>query len=492
MELDPQFIKPIINLGLNLNKAGKFEEGLPLLEKALLIAPEVDFIFGNLLHAKMKLGLWKDFESDLTKVINGLKNKRRIIHPFHFMSLMDDPQLQQLAAEIYAQSRPKIALQSKEFSRDTNKKIKLAYFSADFQNHPVTHLTAELYELHDPNKFEIYAFSSGIENDDAPRLRLKKAFKEFIDITTLSDDEVINLARSKGIDIAVDLGGYTENARIGVFERRVAPIQVSYLGYLGTLGSRYVDYILGDAEVIPTENEKFFSEKIIRLPNCYQINDSKRSISERIFTRSEFGLPDEGFVFCCFNHGYKITPEVFSSWCHILQNVEGGVLWIYESNKGLSENLRLEAKARGVSPDRLVFSGALPVPEYLARYRLADLFLDTFPYNAGTTASDALWAGLPVLTRSGKSFPSRMAGSILKAIGLPELVCHTIADYEDLAVELATNRPRLESIQQKIVSNRLSTPLFDSAQTTRNIEQAYQIMYTHYLEGRAPENINLT
>lgn len=491
LDLDPQFIKPKINLGLNLNKARKFNEGLPLLEEVLVMAPDVDFIFGDIVHAKMKLGLWKDFESDLIKVLDGIKNGRRIIHPFHFLSLIDDPHLQQSAAEIYAKSRPQVAKNTKEFSALKNTKIKVAYFSADFQNHPITHLTAELYELHDTNKFEIYAFSSGLENDDAPGKRVQKAFHEFIDITTLSDEEVLTLARSKGIDIAVDLGGYTENSRIGVFEKRVAPVQVSYLGYLGTLGSPCMDYILADREVIPPESRQFFSEKIAYLPNCYQINDRKRTISDRIFTRSEFGLPDKGFIFCCFNYGYKITPEVFASWCRILQRVDQSVLWIYESNKGLANNLREEAKSRGVSPDRIIFSGVLPVPEYLARYQLADLFLDTFPYNAGTTTSDALWVGLPVLTRSGKTFSSRMAGSILKAIAIPELITYTIADYEDLAVELATNGTKLDSIRKKISANKISTPLFNSPQTAKNIEKAYQMMYTRYLDGKSPENIDL-
>jgi protein O-GlcNAc transferase len=491
LSLDPQFARALINLGLNLNQAGKYDEGIALLEKAHALQPDVDFIFGHIIHGKMQIGFWANYEKDLERVKNNVSNGQRIIHPLNFLSLVDDPYLQQRAAEIYAQSRPHGSPHIRELNQQKNKKIRVAYFSADFQNHPVTHLTAELYELHDKDIFEIYAFSSGFKTNDEQRLRLMKSFDEFIDILSLSDDEVISLAKSKGIDIAVDLGGYTDKARIGVFEKRVAPVQVSYLGYLGTLGSSCMDYIFADHNVIPIESQKFFSEKIAYLPQGYQINDRQRVIANSKFTRAQFNLPDEGFIFCSFNNSYKINPEVFSSWCRILKRVDGSVLWLYESNRWIAENLRREAEFRGVDPSRLIFSGVLPVPEYLARYRLADLFLDTFPYNAGTTASDALWSGLPVLTRSGKSFPSRMAGSILKAIDLPELITYSIGEYEELAVELATHRSKLQCIRKKIEANRMSTPLFDSPQTTKNIERAFQIMYSRYLDGKDPENIEL-
>lgn len=491
IELNSQCVKALINLGLNLNQAGNLSEGVYLLERALKIEPNADFIFGNLLHAKMQLGIWQNHASDLSAIIDGVLEERRIIHPFHLLSLVDDPNLQRKASEIYANSRRSVKQNFEKSITNKSLKIKVGYFSADFHNHPVTRLTAELFELHDPNQFEIYAFSSGIKDDDLMRRRLKAAFHEFIDITHLSDDEAVCIARSKELDIAVDLGGYTEGARIGVFERRAAPIQVSYLGYLGTLGAPYIDYILADREVIPVEYQNSYAEKVIRLPNCYQINDRKRLISDRKITRAEFGLPEKDFVYCCFNHGYKITPEVFFSWCRILQRVDNSVLWLYESSKSIVKNFRAEAQLCGVIPERLIFSGTLPVSEYLARYRLADLFLDTYPYNAGTTANDALWSGLPVLTRSGKSFPSRMAGSILKAIGTPELVTQTIKEYENLAVELANNKESLRSLQKKIATNKMSMPLFDSPKTTKNIESAYLILYKRYLEGRNLENINL-
>ena len=489
--IDPLFDRAQINFGLNLCRLGRQKEGIPILEGALKSRQDLDFLYGDILAAKMQVCSWDNYSQELSTVVNGVRDGYRIASPFVLLSLIDDPALQLKAAKIYAQSKFSIQRANKFFSKERHLKIRIGYFSSDFRNHAITNLTAELFELHDKNTFEIYAFSSGLKNEDEQKQRLKKAFNEFIDISELSDEQAVNLSRQLGIDIAVDLGGYTENARIGIFERRAAPIQISYLGYLGTLGAPHMDYIFTDHEIIPKEYQPFYAEKAVYLPDCFQINDRKRAIAKTNFSRSDFGLPSEGFVFCSFNNSYKITPEIFSSWCRILQKVEDSVLWLYEANKGMVENLQREASSRGVNSERLIFGGTLRIPEYLARYRLADLFLDTFPYNAGTTASDALWAGLPVLTLSGKTFPSRMAGSILKAINLPGLVTHTIAEYENLAVELATNKPMLKAIHTKVAANRVSTPLFDSPRTTKNIEKAYQIMYERYLEGKNPKSINL-
>ena len=490
--IDPLFDKAQINFGLNLCRLGRQKEGIPILGAVLKSRQDPDFLYGDIVAAKMQVCSWDQFSQELSTVVKGVQEGHRIASPFVLLSLIDDPALQLRAAKIYAQSKFSLQHAKKYFTKERRAKIRIGYFSSDFRNHAITNLTAELFELHDKNVFEIYAFSSGLKNEDEQKQRLQKAFNEFIDISELSDEEAVNLSRQLGIDIAVDLGGYTENARIGIFERRAAPIQISYLGYLGTLGAPHMDYIFADHEIIPKEYQPFYSEKAVYLPNCFQINDRKRAISKSNFSRDDFGLPGEGFVFCSFNNSYKITPEIFSSWCRILQKVDDSVLWLYEANKGMVENLQGEAASLGVNPSRLVFSGVLPIPEYLARYRLADLFLDTFPYNAGTTASDALWTGLPVLTLSGKTFPSRMAGSILKAIDLPELVTHTIAEYENLAVELATNKLRLKEIRTKVAANRMSTPLFDAPRTTKNIEKAYQIMYERYLEGKDPASINLT
>lgn len=491
LSLNPIFIEPRVNLGINLANAGRHAEGQALLNGVLLMNPEIDFIYGDWKHSKMHLGDWSNHEGEIFKALDGVKSKKRVIHPFVLLSLVDDPEVHRLAAEIYAQSRPQHKPAFKKLIGMVGQKIKVGYFSADFRNHAVANLTAELFELHDKDKFEIYAFSSGFKKNDQITQRLKKAFHQFIDISELLDEDVVRLARAKGIDIAVDLGGYTDNARMGVFEQRVAPIQASYLGYLGTLGAPHMDYMFADHVVVPEQNQRFYSEKIVYLPNCFQVNDRQRVISDRRFTRGELGLPEKGFVFCCFNNSYKITPEVFSSWCQILQRVEGSVLWLYESNSGIAENLRKEARARGLNPDRLVFGGILPTPEYLARYISADLFLDTFPYNAGTTASDALWAGLPVVTRMGSSFQSRMAASILQAIKVPELITDTIAKYEDLAVQLATHPSELKAVREKIEFNKLRAPLFDTPKMTNYIEGAYKTMYACYRDGEGFRNIEI-
>ncbi|SNX28919.1 Predicted O-linked N-acetylglucosamine transferase, SPINDLY family [Polynucleobacter meluiroseus] len=491
IQLNKQFSNAWINRGLDLNLLGRPLEAITSLKEGLRLNPNAGFIFGDIAHIHMQIGDWKSFEANLSTLEDGVKEHREVIHPFHLLSLVDRPELQKEAAEIYTQRNHNEKFDYLGLNSGGDSKIKVAYFSADFRNHAVANLTAELFELHDKNGFEIYAFSLGFQNHDEMTKRLKKSFHEFIDVSTLTDQEVVDLARSKGIDIAVDLGGYTEHSRSGIFQRRAAPIQASYLGYLGTLGSTYIDYIFADHEVIPPNQQKYFSEKIAYLPNCFQVNDRQRMSSDRQFTKADLGLPEKGFVFCCFNNTYKITPKVFLSWCRILKKVEGSVLWLYESNLQISGNLRRAVTAQGIDPNRLVFGGALPAAEYLARYKLADLFLDTSPYNAGTTASDALWSGLPVITRMGESFQSRMAGSILKAIDMPDLIAQTVSEYEDLAVRLATYPEDLQAIRKRVTANKLITPLFDSPQTTKHIERAYQVMHANHLAGKEPENIDV-
>jgi predicted O-linked N-acetylglucosamine transferase (SPINDLY family) len=364
----------------------------------------------------------------------------------------------------------------------------VGYFSADFKNHPVSLLTAELFELHDKNRFEITAFSFGVDDKSPMRLRLSQAFNSFIDVSDISDLGIAELSRNLQIDIAVDLGGHTQSSRTGIFSYRAAPIQIGYIGYLGTMGAEYYDYLLAGKTTIPDELQKFYSEKIVYLPS-YQVNDRKRTISERQFTRKELGLPETGFVFCCFNHNYKILPSTFDSWMRILNTVEGSILFLYADNERAKTNLIDEASLRGVDSARLVFGGRIPTEEYLARYRVCDLFLDTFPYNAGTTASDALWVGLPVLTLMGQSFASRMAASLLNAIGLPELITDTQEEYEALAIELGLNPKKLADAKLKLASNRLTTPLFDTPLFTRYLEAVYQKMMERYWADLPIEHI---
>jgi predicted O-linked N-acetylglucosamine transferase (SPINDLY family) len=319
--------------------------------------------------------------------------------------------------------------------------------------------------------------------------RLKAAFPRFIEARTLSDEHIANLIRSSEVDILVDLMGFTKDARTEVFARRPAPVQVNYLGYPGTMGSSYVDYIIADKTVAPVEHQPFYTEKIVHLPDSYQVNDSKRRIAELTSTRQGAGLPETGFVFCCFNNSWKITPDVFSVWMRLLHQLKGSVLWLLSDNEGAQRNLRKEAQRRGIDPFRLKFAGRLPLDEHLARQRLADLFLDTLPCNAHTTASDALWAGLPVLTCLGETFAGRVAASLLNAVGLPELITTTPETYERMAIELATHPERLAVIKHKLAENRLTAPLFDTKLFTKHIEAAYTAMHARDQTGLAPNHI---
>ena len=323
------------------------------------------------------------------------------------------------------------------------------------------------------------------------RQRLKVAFDKFIDVRNMSDRDVALLARSLEIDIGIDLNGFTEGERTDIFAMRAAPIQVSYLGYPGTMGADYIDYLIADPTLISASHQPHYTEKIVYLPNSYQPNDRKRRISDKVFTRAEAGLPQEGFVFCCFNNNYKITPDIFESWMRILGRVGGSVLWLFEDNEIAARNLKKEASVRDIDPERLVFARHMALPEHLARHRLADLFLDTLPYNAHTTASDALWAGLPVLTQIGETFAGRVAASLLNAVRLPELITTTRDAYEELAVELATDPAKLAGIKQKLSDNRLTTPLFDTELFAKHIEAAYMQMYERYQAGLPPDHIHV-
>jgi predicted O-linked N-acetylglucosamine transferase (SPINDLY family) len=353
-------------------------------------------------------------------------------------------------------------------------RIRIGYFSSDFHDHATLYLMIGLLEHHDKSRFEIHAFSHGPNKPCEMRERLIDAVDAFHDIDKLSNADAAALARSLRIDIAIDLKGHTDGARTGIFAYGAAPKQVNFLGYPGTMGADFIDHIVADRIVIPEDGQHHFAEQVAYLPNSYQPTDSYRVIADRRFTRAQLGLPDEGFVFCCFNNNYKITPAEFDIWMRLLGGVEGSTLWLLEDNRWASANLRREARARGVDPARLVFAPRMIQSEHLARQACADLFLDTFTVNAHTTASDALWAGLPVVTKLGRSFVARVAGSLLHALDLAELVTQREEDYERLALALATDPARLAAIRARLAANRLSAPLFDTARYTRDIEALYE------------------
>ena len=438
----------------------------------------------------MKICSWSGLAESLEDISKKVVAYKKV-NPFTLLSLSDDALLLKKSSVIYVQNKcPFNPILGPILKSPQSQKIRIGYFSADFRNHAVSLLTAELYELHDKNKFEIIAFSFGVDDKGPMRLRLSQAFNQFIDVSDMSDLEIAKLARDLQIDIAVDLGGHTQDSRTGIFSNRAAPIQISYIGYLGTMGAEYYDYLLADETIIPDVLQKFYAEKIVYLPS-YQVNDRKRTISERQFTREELGLPEDRFVFCCFNNNLKILPATFDGWTRILNAVKGSVLFLYADNEWAKANLIAEASLRGVDSARLVFGGRIPREEYLARYRVCDLFLDTFPYNAGTTASDALWTGLPVLTRMGRTFASRVAASLLNAIGLPELITNAQEEYEALAIELAMNPQKLADIKLKLAHTRLTTPLFDTPLFTKNLESAYTKMYERYQNDLVPDHISI-
>ena len=490
-ELNPDYLDSWINKGIIFQELKRYDEAVSSYQYVLELSPDVDWIRGDLLHIKMKMCSWKSFEKDANYLIDGVRSNKKITHPFPFLSLVDDGNLQRQCAEIYCQTQFPFNLKLGPITKlEKNKKIRVGYFSGDLRNHPVSFLTAELFELHDKNQFEIIAFSCGVNDHSPMRHRLSQAFDQFFDVSERSDEDIAQLARNEGIDIAVDLGGYTAENRPGVFAYRSAPIQVGYIGYLGTLGANYVDYLLADKTIIPPGAEKYYSEKIAFLPS-YQANDSYRKIPEHTLTRESLGLPKSAFVYACFNSNAKISPSTFDGWMRILKGAENSVLFLYAENMWAADNLKKEAEARGVSRHRLIFGEHLSSDQYLARYRACDLFLDTHPYNAGTTASDALWAGLPVLTLIGQSFPSRVAASILSAIGLDELVTQSQGEYEAKAIELARHPETIVEIRKKLADNIFSTMLFDTSRFTKSIEAIYLEMYYRHHADLEPDHINI-
>ena len=476
-------------LGSVLQELNDLPAALVNYGNALNVDPRMRFLRGEYRHACMQLNVWQNFESDVDGIADDVGRDEPATPPFVLLSLLDAPALQRRAAEIYVRElSPKVPLPPLA-PHPRHEKIRIGYFSADLRNHAVAMLAAELFELHDRSRFELTAFALGPDTRDELRSRVEGAFERFLPVDHLSDREVAALAREHQIDIAIDLGGYTRDSRSGIFALRAAPIQVSYLGYLGTMGAPFIDYLLADPVLIPPESRAHYSEKIAYLPS-YQVNDSKRPLPQRTFSRAELGLPPEGFVFCCFNNTYKITPDTFESWMRILAAVPHSLLWLLGSSEPAERTLRREAELRGIDPKRLCFGRPLPFADYLARYRTADLFLDTLPYNAGTTASDALWVGLPVLTLPGQGLQARMAASLLTAVGLPELIATDRQHYERLAVALATDPVRLAALKRSLEDNRHRCTLFNTTAFTRSLESLLQQMYDRHLAGLPPDHLN--
>lgn len=480
----------LVSQGNALKELKQLELSARSFEEALRFNPSHEYLAGMVAYAKQLSCDWKELDGLIEQTEKKIAKNEKVSLPFVSISLTDDPACHHQAAMIFSRSTfPTKNDLGPIRRRGSSKKIRLAYYSADFYNHATAYLMAHMLELHDREKFEVVGFSFGGSRQDEMSTRIAQSFDELIDVSALTDLEVAKISREKGVDIAVDLKGFTKNARPGIFAYRCAPVQVNYLGYPGTMGADYFDYIIADDIVLPLSFRHHYSEKVAYLPNSYQVNDAKRQIGNKKFGRSELGLPESGFVFCCFNNSYKISADTFDDWCQILKAVQGSVLWLLKDSAPASNNLRHEASKRGVDPHRLVFAGRMSLQEHLARQQSADLFLDTLPVNAHTTASDALWAGLPLLTLPGQSFASRVAASLLYALDLAELVVTDRNAYIEKAIELATVPSKLQKIRSSLDKNRVVKPLFDTLLFTRNIEQAFMQMQQRALLGLEPDHI---
>ncbi len=486
----PDYAEAFNNRGTVLKELKRVDDALSSFEKAIALKPDYEFLQGTKLHIQMQICDWSDLQNQTNAIVNSIAEGLPVTSPFPILALKDSPELQLKASRIYANEKyPEPRVWGNFTTRPVDGKIRIGYFSADFHNHATSFLMAELFEAHDAQRFELYGFSFGPEKYDEMRSRVSGGFNQFFDVTKKSDREVAQMSRELGIDIAVDLKGYTQDCRTGIFAEHCAPVQINYLGYPGTLAAPYFDYIVADKTLIPRESQQYYSEKIIYLPHSYQVNDSKRKISPKVFTRRELGLPESGFVFCSFNNNYKILPATFDIWMRLLKAVEGSVLWLFQGNLTVAKNLRKEAEIRGVDPARLVFAPRMKPEEHLARHRFADLFIDTLPCNAHTTASDALWAGLPVLTQIGQSFAARVAASLLNTMDLPELITKTQEEYEARAIELAMDPLRLTEIMIKLEQNRETSPLFNGKLFARHIEAAYTEIHRRSISGEKPDHI---
>jgi len=479
----PDYVDAYNYIGIISVELKDFDKACASYEKALSLMPENNTILSNLIFLHMKMNNWRvlDIEKKLSIFSNQIL--KRVNVPFVSITSIDDPQLHQIVAKNYIDvnyNQPKI-FNVRKINQE-KKKIKIGYFSSDFEVHPVAQLTLELFQNHDRNKFDIIGFSlKSAKSEDIMRKRLILAFDKFFEVENIASEEIAKLSIDNEIDIAIDLNGHTRNARTDIFSYRAAPIQVNFLGYPGTMGASYYDYIIADEMIIPNECKCYYTEKIVYLPNSYQPNPSKRQVSKKIFSKSDLGLPENGIIFCCFNNNYKILPNNFSPWMEILTAVEGSVLWLKDTSAISKKNLIKEANNSGIESHRIIFANYCEnLDEHLARLKVADLFLDTLPYNAQTTASDALWVGLPVLTCAGKSFSSRVASSILKVLDLSELITFNQVDYIETAKKLGKNPKLLEDLKNKLKINKYNNPLFNSKIYTKNLEQSYEKMLSFY------------
>jgi len=492
--LRPDLAEAHANLGLTLKEAGRVTDSLPCFERALALGlPDAGGVLAQLVQQRRHLCRWDGLAERSARLVAAVQaGSTQQVHPWIFLGEGAGPVLELACAQRYTAWRTRNVTPPGFAQRSgPREKLRVGYLSADFHEHATAVLIAELIELHDRDRFEVVGYSYGPDDGGPMRRRLVRAFDRFVDLSSVPHAEAAERIHADGIDILVDLKGHTQNARIEIPAYRPAPVQVQWLGYPGTLGAGFIDYVIGDPVVTPFDRQTDYAERIVQLPGCYQPNDRTRPIGVTP-SRAACGLPEEGVVFCCFNAAYKFTPALFDLWCRLLAGVPGSVLWLLESHPEVAGNLRREAARRGIAAERLVFSPKLPLPDYLARYRLADLFLDTAPVGAHTTASDALWAGLPVLTVLGESFASRVAPSLLRAVGLPELAVDSLAAYEAAALRLAREPAEVALLKARLAEGRDRAPLFDTVGFARALERAYETMWAIQEAGEAPRAFAVT
>jgi predicted O-linked N-acetylglucosamine transferase (SPINDLY family) len=492
LAIAPDHVQALHNLGLILGELKRHDEAAECYRRLLAIEARHPFAAGNLAHALAQVCDWTGRDPLVAHVVDAVERGEHPCVPLILMTLTDDAAAQLMCAANHVASlhpaRPNPLWTGERYGHD---RIRVAYLSADFRDHAVAFLIAGLFEQHDRKQVEVTAISFGAGAKTPMRARIEAACDRFVDVGALSDRDAARRIRELEIDVAVDLMGHTGDARPDILAHRPAPIHVNYLGYPGTTGAPYIDYILADRFVIPERLRDRYSEQVVCLPDTFQVNDDRRAISTIPLSRDDVGLPRDAFVFCCFNASYKITPSMFDVWMRLLARVPGSVLWLVGGNTAVEGNLRREAASRSVDAARLVFMKHRPYAEYLAHFRLADLFLDTLPFNAGTTASDALWAGLPVLTAAGEAFAARMAGSLLLAAGLPDLVVDSLADYEGVALRLAGDPARLAKARTQLSGEPAKLPLFDTRRFARHLESAYRTMCAASARGEKPRGFSV-
>ncbi len=490
LAIDPAFTLAWHSQGLVLRARGQLEAAKHCFEQALRTGESCDEALGGLREARRIVGDWTDDEALAQQILSAVNAGRRASLPFLFLALTDQAELQRSCARLDLASRAGSGGSSTAVLPYGHDRVRLGYLSGDFRDHAVAFLMAGVFEQHDRERFEIYGLSLRPPDPSPYGVRIGAAVDQFVDLSGLGDAEAAERIRSLEIDILIDLAGYTEDARPSLHAHRAAPLQVSYLGYPGTFGSNDVDYLIADAYLIPEQQRPHYSEQIVYLPECFQANDDRRA---RLPTpsRAECGLPEDALVLCCFNNTYKIGPSFFDIWMRLLRAVPRSVLWLVAANDLTVHNLRREATARHVDPERLHFARTLPYPQHLARLGCADLFLDTLPFNGGTTVSDALWSALPVLTVSGEAFAARMAGSLLQAIGLPELIARDLCDYEQLALQLLLDPERLRALRTRLAVQAQRSPLFDTTRFTRHLEAAFRLMLERQRLALPPTHLSV-